>query len=101
MLRRPMRRRRSFSSEQNVPRTTVRGGELRVSSIGTEVMTMAKLQRYFEQFHEKIRADYDMNKTLREKKDIILNRIRKHLKENGRPSFDELLQGSYRMGTGV
>lgn len=62
---------------------------------------MANLQRYFEQFHEKIRADYEMNKTLREKKDIILNRIRKHLKENDRPGFDELLQGSYRMKTGV
>jgi len=62
---------------------------------------MAKLQQYFEQFHAAIRADYEMNKTLREKKDIILNRIRKHLSDNGRPGFDELLQGSYKMKTGV
>jgi hypothetical protein len=77
------------------------GEVLLVFSTATEVTGMANLQQYFEQFHARIRADYDMNKALREKKDIILNRIRKHLKENGRPSFDELLQGSYKMKTGV
>jgi hypothetical protein len=56
---------------------------------------MANVQRYFEQFHEKIRTDYELNSTLREKKDIILNLLRKRLKEAERPSFDELLQGSY------
>lgn len=62
---------------------------------------MADTQKYFERLHQTIRTDYDMKKELREKKDIILDRIRRHLKENGRPSFDELLQGSYKMGTGV
>jgi hypothetical protein len=56
---------------------------------------MANVQRYFEQFHEAIRTDYEMNSTLCEKKDIILNLLRKRLKEAQRPSFDELLQGSY------
>lgn len=62
---------------------------------------MADIQKYFEQFHKTIRVDYEMSQTLREKRDIILKRIRKHLKENGRPCFDEFLQGSYAMKTGV
>ena len=33
---------------------------------------MANVQKYFEQFHDTIRTDYEMNSTLREKKDIIL-----------------------------
>jgi hypothetical protein len=62
---------------------------------------MANVQKYFEQFHQKIRTDYEMSATLREKRDIILNRIRKHLAEKGRPGFVEMNQGSYRMKTGV
>ena len=56
---------------------------------------MANVQKYFEQFYDKIRTDYEMNSTLREKKDIILRLLRKRLKEAEKPSFDELLQGSY------
>jgi len=63
---------------------------------------MANVQKYFEQFHDTIRTDYEMNRTLREKKDIILQLLRKRLREAKRPGFDELLQGSYstpiRMG---
>ena len=62
---------------------------------------MANVQKQFEQFHYAIRIDYDHSSTLREKRDIILNRIRKHLADNKRPSFVELLQGSYKMKTGV
>lgn len=62
---------------------------------------MAKVQKYFEKFHAAIRVDYDMSATLRDKRDKILNRIRDHLKKNGRPGFKELLQGSYKMKTGV
>lgn len=62
---------------------------------------MAQIQKYFEKFHENIRTDYDMNQTLREKRDIILNRIRNYLAKNSLPRFDELLQGSYKMKTGV
>lgn len=59
------------------------------------------MQTYLEQFHEKIRADYEMNQTLREKKDIILTLVRRRLKEAKHPAFDELLQGSYAMGMGT
>lgn len=62
---------------------------------------MADIQKHFERFHDIIRIDYEMSQLLREKRDIILNRIRKHLKDNGRPGFDELLQGSYAMKTGA
>ena len=62
---------------------------------------MANVQKYFEQFHQRIRVDYEMSSTLREKRDIILNRIRKYLSDNGLPSFTEILQGSYKMKTGV
>lgn len=62
---------------------------------------MARLQQYFEQFHEVIRVDFDMSEELREKRDIVLERVRKHLSENELPGFRELHQGSYRMKTGV
>jgi hypothetical protein len=62
---------------------------------------MAYIQKQFEQFHDIIRTDYEMNDTLREKRDIILCRIRTHLAEQKRAGFDELHQGSYKMKTGV
>lgn len=62
---------------------------------------MADIQKQFERFHEKIRVDYDMSSELRDKRDIVLRRIKKHLGENGCPSCRELLQGSYKMKTGV
>lgn len=62
---------------------------------------MANVQKYFEQFHQRIRVDYEMSSTLREKRDIILKRIRKYLSDNGLPGFMEILQGSYKMKTGV
>lgn len=62
---------------------------------------MARVQKYFEKFHSKIRTDYDMDSTLRGKRDIVLDRIRKHLKDNKLPGFEVLHQGSYKMKTGV
>ncbi len=62
---------------------------------------MADVQKYFEQFHQRIRTDYEMSATLREKRDIILNRISRHLAANGRPGFTKMDQGSYKMKTGV
>jgi hypothetical protein len=62
---------------------------------------MANVQKQFEKFHQKIRFDYDMEETLREKREIILEKIRKGLARDGRPSFERLLQGSYAMKTGV
>lgn len=62
---------------------------------------MANIQKQFEQFHDTIRMDYSRSAKLREKRDIILKRIKKHLAENGRPGFRRLLQGSYKMKTGV
>lgn len=62
---------------------------------------MAKLQKYFELFHEVIRTDYDTNATLRERGDIILGRIKKNLAEKKRPGFRSLDQGSYAMKTGT
>ena len=64
---------------------------------------MADVEKYFEQFHEAIRTDYDMDEKLREKRDIILDKVRKKLKEKERPSFKELHQGSYAqdLRTGV
>lgn len=61
---------------------------------------MADVQKYFEQFHYKIRVNFDMSEKLREKRNIIVDRLRKHLLENNRPNFEEFLQGSYKMKTG-
>jgi hypothetical protein len=62
---------------------------------------MADVQQQFEQFHTNIRVDYEMSKTLREKRDIVVETIKKHMKENDRPIPSQLLQGSYKMKTGV
>lgn len=62
---------------------------------------MADVQRQFETFHETIRVDYEMSKTLREKRDIVVEKIRKHMKDNEKPVPTPLLQGSYKMKTGV
>ena len=62
---------------------------------------MADVQKYFEQFHKEIRMDYDLNKTLAEKRDIILDRIKNYLKEDKKPLFQSMLQGSYITKTGV
>lgn len=56
------------------------------------------LQKYFEKFNEKIKMDFDVNKELASKRDILLKKLR----DSGElPSFKELNQGSYIMHTGV
>lgn len=62
---------------------------------------MADIQKYFEQFHAAIRVDFDMSEELREKRDIVVDRVQAHLKKNGLPGCRVLLQGSYKMKTGV
>jgi hypothetical protein len=62
---------------------------------------MADIQRQFEKFHEIIRVDFDMQDELREKRDVVVGLIIDHLRERGLPTPEPLLQGSYRMGTGV
>ncbi len=58
---------------------------------------MANLQKYFEQFHEKIRTDYDINSELADKRDIVLDLVTSYLTDKNLPKFERLLQGSYRM----
>ncbi len=62
---------------------------------------MASVQKQFEAFHTAIRMDYDMDEKLREKRDIILDKIAAGLAAAGKPGFRRLLQGSYQMKTGV
>ena len=62
---------------------------------------MADVQKYFEKFHAAIRADYEMNETLRDKRDIIVNLVKGSLKEKNHPTCEVLLQGSYKVGTGI
>ena len=62
---------------------------------------MADVQKHFEDFHKKIRMDYETNKELADKRDIIINKIKKYLEGNEKPSLKVLLQGSYIMKTGV
>lgn len=63
---------------------------------------MANVHKQFEAFHEAIRLE-DENETLREKRDIILEKLRRRLKERfpDAPSFETFVQGSYAMGTGI
>jgi hypothetical protein len=62
---------------------------------------MADVQGLFETFHSQIRTSYEINDQLREKKDIIVERVKNHLGKMERPSCAELIQGSYKMSVGV
>jgi hypothetical protein len=62
---------------------------------------MADVQKQCEKFHDTIRVDYDMAGTLQEKRDIVVKKIKRYLRENGHPTCEVLLQGSYKMKTGV
>ena len=62
---------------------------------------MADMQDRIEVFHGRIRTYYEINETLRSKKDIILARIRKHLSKNDRPTCVPFIQGSYKMKVGI
>jgi hypothetical protein len=62
---------------------------------------MADVQALFEQFHKNIRTYYEINETLRTKKDIIVNRVKAHLEKNNRPTCHVFLQGSYKMKVGT
>lgn len=56
------------------------------------------LQKYFKEFNNNIKMDFDEKKELAEKRDILLQKLRD---SNKLPSFKELNQGSYAMYTGV
>lgn len=69
---------------------------------------MADVQKHFESFHEAIKLkQFDENQTLRDKRDIILDKLRSRIKvifeEKGEPvpTYTTFDQGSYKMGTGV
>ncbi|NTX07576.1 nucleotidyltransferase [Myxococcus sp. CA040A] len=69
---------------------------------------MAVIQTQMIQFDDKIRLKrFEENKELREKRDIILDKLRgkfKAMREDEKkdvPTFDHLNQGSYEMGTGI
>ncbi len=62
---------------------------------------MANVQRWFEKFHSEIMVDEDLKGDLREKRDILVAKIRAYLKLNSLPLCEQYGQGSYSMGTGV
>lgn len=62
---------------------------------------MANIQPQFEQFHKNIRTYYEINETLREKKDIIVSRVQAYLKANQLPGCVPFIQGSYKMKVGI
>lgn len=68
---------------------------------------MANIQKQFVQFDDAIRLKrFGENKTLREKRDTILDRLRDRfaaMRREGKhlPTFSEFNQGSYEMGTGI
>ncbi|WP_441001167.1 nucleotidyltransferase domain-containing protein [Fodinibius sp. SL11] len=69
---------------------------------------MSSLQKHFKQFHENIKLKrFEENETLREKRDIIIDKLKDRLdnifddKEEELPDWDWFNQGSYEMGTGI
>lgn len=69
---------------------------------------MAEVQKYFEQFNEAIRLkQYEENATLREKRDVVLKKLKERMKalfeerDEPPPKYSPFDQGSYKLGTGV
>ncbi len=69
---------------------------------------MAEVQKQFDEFHEAIRLkQYEDNATLREKRDIVLKKLKQRLKalfeekNESPPNYTPFDQGSYKLGTGV
>lgn len=69
---------------------------------------MAKLQKEFQSFHDTIKiGTYEENKTLRDKRDLLVNELTAALKDEVIPgtedklTFTKLDQGSYAMNTGI
>lgn len=69
---------------------------------------MADVQKYFDTFHDAIKLKrFDENQTLREKRDIVLDKLKSRLKtifeekDEPVPTYQTFDQGSYKMGTGV
>lgn len=69
---------------------------------------MAKLQNEFNKFHETIKLkQYEENKDLRDKRDLLLDELEDKLKDEKVPgtekklTFRSINQGSYAMNTGI
>jgi hypothetical protein len=77
-------------------------------SVVREENNMADIQKQFEDFHEAIKLKrFKENAELREKRDIIINKIKDGLRkkfeddENGVPSVTFIDQGSYAVDLGI
>lgn len=65
---------------------------------------MADLQSQFNKFHETIKIDFEGNKPLRAKRDMIIAELRAGLKKQyptNTPTFKDFVQGSYDLSTGI
>ena len=69
---------------------------------------MPKMQKEFSDFHDSIKlGTYDENRTLREKRDILIDELKNGLKDEKIPGTNKSLtflpfgQGSYAMNTGI
>ena len=60
---------------------------------------MVNLQQEFQNFHDAIKLN-DENETLREKRNILLNKLKENISDKA-ASYTTFNQGSYAMGTGV
>ena len=61
---------------------------------------MVNLQSVFIEFHDKIKLSFDDNSELRQKRDILLKRLKNQITSDA-PSFEAFNQGSYAMHTGI
>jgi hypothetical protein len=62
---------------------------------------MPAVQKYFEEFHSKIKLGEDSDKAkLREKRELLLKTLRDNIDEEA-PPFENFNQGSYSMHTGT
>ena len=62
---------------------------------------MANLQNHFNNYHKAIKVDWNDQRNLASKRDIIIDKIKATLKANGKPVPTLINKGSYIHGVGV
>ena len=77
---------------------------LKIQAAFIAILAMADVQKYFKEFHDYIKLDYESNSILRQKRDIVLRDLQSGLRRMfgaEAPQFTWFNQGSYVLKTGV
>lgn len=66
----------------------------------SEVLLLANIQKFFNEFHDNIKIEYEDNELLRENREKVITHLKDNISEEAY-SFTTFNQGSYSMYTGI